>query len=108
MSLMMFGCEDVLLETLDRAGYSSRIMKVNSQLGYSMAQSVSSRPLTTEVRFQARLSPFGICGRKVALGQILSELFAFPCEYHTTVALHSYIYHLGVTNRHINGRSSKT
>jgi hypothetical protein len=28
---------------------------------------------------------------KVALGQVSSELFGFPCQYHSTVALYTYI-----------------
>jgi hypothetical protein len=31
-------------------------------LGRAMAQAVSLRPLTTEARVRARVSPFGICG----------------------------------------------
>jgi hypothetical protein len=34
-----------------------------------MAQAVSRRPLTAEALFRARVSPCGISGDKVALGQ---------------------------------------
>jgi hypothetical protein len=47
-----------------------------------MAQSVSRRPLTAEARVRSRVSPYGICGVKVALGQVFPRvLLFFPVSF---------------------------
>jgi hypothetical protein len=57
-----------------------------------MAQAVSRRPLTVEARVPAWVNLCGICG-----GQSGSETgfspssSVFPCQYHSTVALQTYI-----------------
>jgi hypothetical protein len=53
-----------------------------------MAQAVSRRPLTAE----ARVIPCGICGGKSGTGTVVSpSSSAFPCQYHSTVALQTQI-----------------
>jgi hypothetical protein len=42
-----------------------------------MAKVVNRRPLTAESRVRARVNPFGICGRKVALGQVFPRVLRF-------------------------------
>jgi hypothetical protein len=44
---------------------------------------------------------------KVALGQVFSEFFGFPCQYHSTITPHSYII-WGINNRPAGGHSSRT
>jgi hypothetical protein len=59
-------------------------MSLRSIRDRDMAQEVSRRPLTVETRVIARVRPCGICGGKVALGQVFlprpSVLF---CQYHS-------------------------
>jgi hypothetical protein len=43
-----------------------------------MAQSVSRRPVTAEARVWYQVSPCGIFGGKVVLGQHFTECSAFP------------------------------
>jgi hypothetical protein len=47
---------------------------------------------------------------KVALGQVFSEFFGFPCQnHHSTMAVHTYIsLSAEMNNRPIGGRSSET
>jgi hypothetical protein len=47
--------------------------------GRAMAQAVSRRPLTAEVRFRSRVSPCGICVGRCGTGTgFSSEYFGFP------------------------------
>jgi hypothetical protein len=56
-----------------------------------MAKEVS-RPLTAESRVRNRLNPCGICGEQCGTGTGLSPIYSiFPCQYRSTVALHTYI-----------------
>jgi hypothetical protein len=53
-----------------------------------MAQVVSHRPLTAE----ARVTSCGICGAQRGTGTDFSPSSSvFPCQYHSTVALHTLI-----------------
>jgi hypothetical protein len=53
-----------------------------------MAQAVSRRPLTAEVR----VSPCGICGGQSGIGTGFSpSSLAFPRQYHFTVGLRTHI-----------------
>jgi hypothetical protein len=42
-----------------------------------MAQVVSRRPLTAEAWVRAGVSPYGICGGQVALGQVFLPVLRF-------------------------------
>jgi hypothetical protein len=57
-----------------------------------MGQAVSRRPLTAEARVRALVSPCGVCGGKSDTGTGFSlSSWAFPCQCHSTVALHTHI-----------------
>jgi hypothetical protein len=60
--------------------------------GITWAHVVSRQPLTAEVRFRARVSPYGICGEQSGSETDFSPSFSvFPCQYRSTVALHTRI-----------------
>jgi hypothetical protein len=42
-------------------------------------------------RFAPRLVPAGFEVDKVALGQVFPSSLGFPCQYHSTVALHTSV-----------------
>jgi hypothetical protein len=44
---------------------------------------------------------------RMAVGQVFSEFFGLPCQYHSTVSLHS-IHHLGMNNMSDSDSSSET
>jgi hypothetical protein len=44
---------------------------------------------------------------KVSLGQVFSEFFGFPCQYHSTFALQTHII-WWMNNMSVSGRSSET
>ena len=59
----------------------------NIQAGRAMAQAVSRRPLTAEVRVSSRVSPCGICGGHSGNGTGFSpSTSVFPCRCHSTGA----------------------
>jgi hypothetical protein len=74
----------------------------------AMAQAVSRRPLTPEVRVHTRDSPCVIfwC-TKWHWDGVHSELFGFPCQYHSTVAVSTRI-SSGMNSRPVCGCSSET
>jgi hypothetical protein len=52
------------------------------------------------LRVRARGSRVGFVAGKVALGQVsLSSLSGLPCQYHSTAAPYSLVYHLGDVQR---------
>lgn len=57
-----------------------------------MVRAVSRSPFTAEAQFRVRVIPCGICGRRNGSGTSFSPRFSvFPCEYHYTTALHTYV-----------------
>jgi hypothetical protein len=57
-----------------------------------MAQAVSRRPLTTKAWVRAQISSCEICGGQFGTGTCLSPGYSvFPCQYHSTIASHTYI-----------------
>ena len=56
-------------------------------LGRAMAQAISRRPLTAEVRGRSRVSPCGICGGQSGTGMVFPpNTSVFPCRFHSTGA----------------------
>jgi hypothetical protein len=51
---------------------------------------VSRWPLTAEGWVRTQVSPCGICGQSGTRAGF-SEFFGFPCRYHSTAAVHTYI-----------------
>jgi hypothetical protein len=51
-----------------------------AELDRAITQAVSGWLLPAAARVRARIWSSGICGEKVALGQVLSEYFGFPCQ----------------------------
>jgi hypothetical protein len=50
-----------------------------------MAQAVSRRPLTAAAWVRAQVNPVGFVVDKVALGEVFSEFFGFPCQHHSAM-----------------------
>jgi hypothetical protein len=66
--------------------------------GHTIAQAVTRLPVIAEARVRARVRPYGICGGQTGTGAgFFSEFFGFPCQYHSTMALHAHISHGGRT-----------
>jgi hypothetical protein len=58
-----------------------------SAIGRAMAQAVSRRPPTAEVRVGSQVSPCGICGGQSGTGTGFSTSSSvFPCQFHSTDA----------------------
>jgi hypothetical protein len=67
-----------------------------SQRGRAIAQVVNRWLFTSAGRASAQVSPVGFVVDKVALGQVfLKSPSVFPCQYHSTAAPYSLMYHLG-------------
>jgi hypothetical protein len=79
----------------------------NSEFVRAIAQVVSRRPFTAEARVRALVSPCGVYGGKNGTGTCFSSSRSvFPCQYHSTVALHTHII-WGMLKRPVGGRSSE-
>jgi hypothetical protein len=80
-----------IISTWKLTFYSTSFI-VSSMCGHAMAQAVSRQPLTAESRVRARFNPCGICGEQSGTGTGFSPSSSvFPCQYHSTVVLHTHI-----------------
>jgi hypothetical protein len=67
----------------------------NVAFGRGIAQAVSHRPYISETWVRELVSSCGICGGQSDTGKGFSQSsLVFPCQHHSTVALH--------THRHIS------
>jgi hypothetical protein len=74
----------------------------------AVAQAVSRLLLTAEAQARAQGSPCGIYGGQRGTGIGFSPSpSVFPCQYHSTLAPHSLLYHLGMDNGPVSGSSSR-
>jgi hypothetical protein len=73
------------IQTSRRALFSNVYYYFKLNFGHAMAQAVSRRPLTAE----AQVSLCGICGEQ--RGTETGFALVFPCQYHSTLALHFHI-----------------
>jgi hypothetical protein len=61
-------------------------------MGHAMAQAVSCWPLTMEACVRAQVIPCGICGGLSGTGTgFAPSSSVLPCQYHSTMALHTRI-----------------
>jgi len=61
-----------------------------SSKGRAKAATVLRRSLIVETRLRYQVSPFETCsGQSGTVKGFLSQCFTFPCQYHSTNALHS-------------------
>jgi hypothetical protein len=57
-----------------------------------MAHAVSHRPLNAEARVRARVSPCEICGGQSGTGiNFPLSSSVHPCQYRSTVSLHTHV-----------------
>jgi hypothetical protein len=73
-----------------------------------MAQAVSCWSFTADARVRACVSPCGICGGQSGAGTSFSQSFYFLLSISFHRGFCTYIYHLGMNNRLVGGRSSET
>jgi hypothetical protein len=76
---------------------------------YRLYALVSRRSLTAEGQVRARVSPFGICVDRVALGQCFLRVVRFSPVTVISLWLSTLLYiRWGMNNRPVSGRSSET
>jgi hypothetical protein len=74
-----------------------------------MAQAVSHRSLAAEARVCARVSTCGIHGGQSVTGTGFSlSSSVFPCQYNSTVTLHTHFIVWGLNSRPVGAQSLKT
>jgi hypothetical protein len=76
---------------LRRIGWCETKTASNRKKGLEMDQAVSGRSLNTEAYVCARVSPRRICSGQSDIGTYFSPSSVSPCQYNSTVALHSHI-----------------
>jgi hypothetical protein len=59
-------------------------------VGHAIAQAVSRWLPTAAARVRARVWQVGFMVDKVALGQVFSEYFGFPCQYLNHQIIHQH------------------
>jgi hypothetical protein len=74
----------------------SQRLKSRLFLSRAIAQAVSHWLPTAAVRVRSHLKSYGICVEKVALGQVFSEYFIFPCQFSFHRVFHNH--RLGVSS----------
>jgi hypothetical protein len=62
----------------------SKLVALTGAHGHAMTQAVSRRPLTAEASVRARVSPCGICGGHVVLGQA----FLLVLRFYLSISFH--------------------
>jgi hypothetical protein len=83
----------------------SSVQSLLCQQAVPRLKTLCCRPLTAEAQVRDRVKPCGICNGQSGNGTGFSpSSTAFPCQYHSTVVLHTH--HLGMDNRPFGGRSS--
>jgi hypothetical protein len=75
-------------------------------IGHAIAQAVSRWLPTAAARVQARVWQVGFVVDKVALGQVFSEYFGFPCQSSFHQILHHHN-HLGQVQQASSGRRAE-
>jgi hypothetical protein len=65
------------------------MLKQDLTLGRAIAQAVSRRLPTAVAPVRARSGNVGFMVDKVALGQVFSEYFGFPCQ----ISFHQFLHH---------------
>jgi hypothetical protein len=75
-------------------GLYAILSRSKTDLGRAIAQAVSRRLPTAAARVQSRVWSCGILWRiKVALGQVFSENFGFPCHSTFHLLLHNHLHY---------------
>jgi hypothetical protein len=69
-------------------------MQLYLWLGRDLAQAVSRRPSTAAAPIRARVRSCWIVIDRVALGQVSSEYFGFPCQFAIHLLIHNHYHHL--------------
>jgi hypothetical protein len=75
--------------------------------GRAITQAVSRRLPAATARVRAQVRRGGICGGKMALGQVLFEYFDFPCQFSFHRLLHAHLSSGPGTKGPDSGRSTK-
>jgi hypothetical protein len=64
--------------------------RVTEKIGRAIAQAVKRRLPTAATGFEPRSGHVGFVVDKVALGQVFSEYFGFPCQFSFHRLLHTH------------------
>jgi hypothetical protein len=93
--LLLLSCRKLLINTLHGPHGKHRLLLSTMSVYWSVnaraiAQAVSRWLPTAAVRVRARIWSCGICGGQVALWQVFSEYFSFPCQSLFRQLLHNH------------------
>jgi hypothetical protein len=72
-------------------------------VSHAMAHAASRQQLTAEALDHALVCPCGICGGKSNTGNVFIQFFGFPCQYYSTVTLHTHTHitwGMNITHQH--------